>query len=358
MRLAIDTQSTLGHKTGIGQYTAHLLAALRRIAPEHEYVELNWGGDVVMRLDRRLRWQQWDVPRRAKRMRADVLHVPGFDAPLWRPCPTVLTVHDLIGMIFPANLPPASRFYWSKWLPFAARFAHRIIADSDATRRDILRLLRVPPERVTVIQLGVDPRFQPQAQPAIEACRARHTLPARFILYLGTLEPRKGIDTLIDAFASLAHAHPHDLVLAGKRGWYWEPLFDRMRKLGLADRVHVIDYVADDDLPSLYSAAAVFAFPSRYEGFGLPVLEAMACSAPVVCSNASSLPEVIGDAAISIRPDDTDGLARALESVLGDDRLRNDLREKGLQQAQRFTWEKTAQATLAVYRALIDLSAH
>jgi len=353
MRIALDTQSTVGRKTGIGIYTARLLDALRRVGPEHEYREIAWGRDVPMRLDRRLRWQQWELPRRVRAAGADLLHVPGFDAPRRKPCPLVLTVHDLIGMLFPQNLPPVSRFYWSRWLPWSIRWADRVIADSQHTRRDIIRLLGVPAERIVVIPLGVDAAFHNVTDAeALAVVRGRYELPAAFILYVGTLEPRKGLDTLVDAYAALADALPHDLVIAGKRGWYTEAPFAQVRRLGLERRVRFTDYVADADLPALYSLADVFTFPSRYEGFGLPPLEAMACGTPVISSDAASLPEAVGDAGLLVSPDDPIALAAALRRVLGDATLRARLSAAGLVQAQRFTWEETARQTLTVYQEL------
>ena len=350
MRIAIDTQSTVGKPTGIGQYTAKLLAALRRTAPDHEYTEISWGKDPVMRLHNRLWWQQVQVPRRAHAECADILHVPGFDAPAWNPCPTVLTCHDLIGALFPQNLPPVARFYWSRWLPWSLRWADAILADSEATRRDILRLTPVQDNRITVAPLAVDKLFQPTDIAAQSACRALYGLPEQFVLYVGTFEPRKGIDTLIDAFALLAPRYPEThLVLAGKKGWYWESMLQAIETLGLQDRVHVTGYVADADLPALYAAAQVFAFPSRYEGFGLPILEAMACGTPVVCANTSSLPEVCGDDALTVPPDAPAALADALAALLSNPALAADLRARGLTRAGQFTWDRTAELTLQVY---------
>ena len=353
MRIALDIQSTVGRKTGIGIYTARLLDALRRVGPEHEYHEVAWGRDTPMRLDRRLRWQQWELPRQARSIHAELLHVPGFDAPRRKPCPVVLTVHDLIGMLFPHNLPPISRFYWSHWLPWSIRWADRVIADSEHTRRDVGRLLDVPAERIAVIPLGVDAAFSRVVDAeALAMMRGRYALPEAFILYVGTLEPRKGLDTLVDAYATLADTLPHALVIAGQRGWYTEALFAQVRRLGLERRVRFTDYVADADLPALYSLADVFAFPSRYEGFGLPPLEAMACGTPVVSSNAASLPEAVGDAGLLVPPDNPGALAAALRRLLGDADLRARLRAAGLAQAQCFTWEETARHTLTVYREL------
>jgi glycosyltransferase involved in cell wall biosynthesis len=354
MRIALDTQSAQGRKTGIGLYTVNLLDALRRVMPKSEYVELTWGRSHELRTDQRLRWQQIELPHRARRAGADLLHVPGFDAPYWKPCPTVLTVHDLIGMVFPQNLPPVSRFYWSRWLPWSMRWADRIIADSEHTRQDIIRLMSIPGEQITVIPLGVGSEFRPIDDPRLlEPTKAQCGLPDRFVLYLGTLEPRKGIDTLIHAYHKVAPQVEHDLVIAGKRGWYTEPLFELVRELQLERRIHFTGYVPDDLLPALLNLADLFVFPSRYEGFGLPPLEAMACGVPVITSNASSLPEVVGDAGLMVPPDDSHVLSDALYQALGSQPLRDELVRKGLARARQFTWEATAQRTLEVYQELV-----
>jgi len=256
-------------------------------------------------------------------------------------------------MLFPQNLPPVARFYWACWLPWTLRFADAIIADSEATRRDIVRLTNVDPGHITVTPLGVDKSFRPVDLDLQRSMCTRYKLPEQYILYVGTFEPRKGIDTLIQAFALLARRFPeHHLVLAGKKGWYWDSILQMIVSNGLEQRVHITGYVASEDLPSLYSAAHAFAFPSRYEGFGLPILEAMACGTPVICSNSSSLPEVCGDAGIQVPPDAPDQLAAALASVLADANLAQSLREKGLARAIQFTWQKTAEATLRVYTEL------
>ncbi|HYN89774.1 MAG TPA: glycosyltransferase family 1 protein, partial [Ardenticatenaceae bacterium] len=196
MRIGLDTQAVGPRKTGIGQYTYSLLAALRQLAPEHEYVELSPGWPVALRTDRRVWWQQIGLPQRARAAAVDVLHVTGFDAPIWKPCPVVLTVHDLIPRLFPRNLPPISRLYWARWLPATVRFADMVIADSESTRRDIIRLLGVPERHVEVIPLGVGEQFTPQSQQRVVECRAKYGLAQPFILFVSTLEPRKGIDTL------------------------------------------------------------------------------------------------------------------------------------------------------------------
>jgi len=353
MRIAIDNQSTLGRKTGIGLYTINLLKAMRKVAPQHEYITLNLKRSTELRTDQRLRWQQIQLPQLARAARADLLHIPGFDAPKFKPFPVVLTVHDLIGMLFPQNLPPIARFYWSKWLPKSIRWADRILADSEQTRRDIVRLLSVPVDQITVIPLGVSPQFHPiQDTASLQTLRNTYQLPDKFVLFLGTLEPRKGIDTLIRSYSLIADEVSQDLVIAGKKGWYTESLFDLVQHRKVKDRVHFIGYVTDDKLPALMSAADAFAFPSRYEGFGLPPLEAMACGTPVISTNISSLPEVIGDAGLLIPPDDINALAQALGEVLSTGTLRDRLTALGIARVQRFTWDTTARKTVAVYEEM------
>jgi glycosyltransferase involved in cell wall biosynthesis len=354
MKIGIDTQSTWGRKTGIGLYTVNLLHALRQVAPQHEYVELSSGRTDEMRTDQRLRWQQFGLPRRARGMRVDLLHVTGFDAPLWKPCPVVLTVHDLIGLLFPANLPPISRFYWSRWLPRSIHWADRIIVDSQHTKGDVNRLLGISAEHIEVIPLGVDKCFRPvKDEGVLESVRDKYGLPQMFVLYLGTLEPRKGVDTLIAAYADLAADIHHHLVIAGKRGWRTEPLFEQVQALGLDHQVHFTDYVPDEDLAALYSLAQLFVYPSHYEGFGLPALEAMACGVPVVCTDSSSLPQVVGDAALLVPPNEAESLAAAMLQVLDDHELRAKMGLRGLEQAASFTWEETARRTLQVYEKML-----
>ncbi len=353
MKIGFDTQSTLGRKTGIGLYTANLLQALRQVAPQHEYVEISSGRTQEMRTDQRLHWQQFELPRRARAMRVDLLHVTGFDAPWWRPCPLVLTVHDLIGLLFPANLPPISRLYWSRWLPHTIRRADRIIVDSEHTKSDVNRLLGIPAEHMDVIHLGVDESFHPvEDEGSLGTVREKYSLPYTFILYLGTLEPRKGLDTLLSAYADLVTDVSHHLVIAGKRGWYTQPLFQQVKALSLGQRVHFTGYVAEEDLGALYSLAHLFVYPSRYEGFGLPPLEAMACGLPVVCTDAASLPEVVGDAALLVSPDDPGALAAAMRRVLADGQLHTEMQARSLERAARFTWQETARRTLQVYEAM------
>jgi glycosyltransferase involved in cell wall biosynthesis len=261
----------------------------------------------------------------------------------------------MIGALFPELFPPAARFYWARYLKYTLPFARRLIAVSECTRRDLLRLTRVPADHIDVILNGLEPGLEPLVEPAARIrLRTRLRLPSQFFLYVGTLEPRKGIDTLIEAFAETAPRIKEDLVIAGKRGWSFQALFDQVLSAGLERKVHFLDYVDDRDLAGLYSLATAFVLPSRYEGFGLTVLEAMACGAPVIASNAGALPEVLGNAGIFVAPDDMHGLANALWQVSRDKAFADDLRARGLVRAKLFSWADAATRTAVVYARSLE----
>ena len=228
-----------------------------------------------------------------------------------------------------------------------------MLADSENTRRDLIELLNVAPEKISVVPAGIEPRFQPVRDAAVLAdVRARYKLPEWFILMVGTIEPRKNLSRLITAYGQLRRQTglPHTLVIAGKEGWLFQGIYEQVTREGLTEHVLFPGFVADADLPALYTLADVLAFPSLYEGFGLPPLEAMACGTPVVTSNNSSLPEAVGSAALLVNAEDTDGLTEALARVLGDAELRGRLTELGQAQAARFTWPEAARRLLEAYR--------
>jgi len=237
----------------------------------------------------------------------------------------------------------------------SARRAKQVIAISESTRRDVIARLRVPAERVQTIYCGVDPSFQPLPRVDVEAFRREKGLPERFILYLGTIEPRKNIGRLAEAFANLARSSAHDmadvhLVIAGSVGWMSESTLAGIHDLPVRDRIHLPGYVPEEEKPLWYNAAICLCYPSLYEGFGLPPLEAMACGVPVIASDVSSLPEVVGDAGILVSPMDTDALMDALRRVLVDAELRAELAQRGLDRASRFSWAEAARETVATYR--------
>jgi len=350
LKIGIDVQSTVGQKTGIGHYTHSLVAGIKKADIVNSYYF--YKGAQISNVPGRMLWEQVRLPMLAKRDRLDLLHSPGFSPPRLRHCKVVTTVHDLIGMLFPHNLASVSRFYWSRWLPYAVKSSDRIIANSQNTKNDIVRLLKVNPGRIKVIYLGIDEHFRPSGDSEKERIKKKYNLPQRYILYVGTIEPRKNLGTLVLAFdkARRKAAHPHKLVIAGAKGWSYESLLSLVKRTNLDEDVIFIGYVDDEDRPALYSGADLFIFPSLYEGFGLPVLEAMACGVPVITSNVSSIPEVAGDAGILFEPNSVDELALAIERVLGDDGLKEELKQKGLARAKDFSLEKMAKETIEVYQ--------
>jgi glycosyltransferase involved in cell wall biosynthesis len=300
----------------------------------------------------RILWEQAVLPWQLRRLGADVLHAPAFVGPLLAPCPQVITVHDLSFLRYPQFFRRGNRFYLSAMTGITCRRAAAIIAVSHFTAQETATLLRVPAERIHTIYHGVDPLFQPLPPEAVCRFRQAHGLPERFILHVGTLEPRKNLRRLIQAFAQLRDPDVH-LLLVGGRGWLYEELFAEVTRLELKDRVHFPGYVAPEQLPFWYNAAAVFAYVSQYEGFGLPVLESLACGAPTLTANATALPEAAGEGALRVSPDDVGEIAEGLHRLLADDALRAQLRVCGLAHAAAFTWGKTARETAALYRDVL-----
>ncbi len=266
--------------------------------------------------------------------------------------PPVITIHDLSFIRFPHLFRPANRLYLSVLTRLSARRARRLIAVSAHAAAESARLLSVPAERIDVVYHGVDPAFHPLPQGQVAAFRRRRGLPERFLFFVGTLEPRKNLKRLVQAFARL-HDDRLGLVLAGGKGWLYTDLFALVENLGLQDRILFPGYVPGQDLPLWYNAALALVYPSLYEGFGLPVLEAQACGTPVLTSNTSSLPEAAGDAAVLVDPYDVAALTAGLEQLLADESLRRGLRLAGLAHAAQFTWSRTAQNTVRVYRRVL-----
>jgi glycosyltransferase involved in cell wall biosynthesis len=288
----------------------------------------------------------------------DLLFVPSHVLPLAHPRCSVVTVHDLGYHYYPEAHTPFQNFYLRWSTRYNARTATRVLADSEATRRDLVRYYNITSDKIVVVYPGRDETLAPVAESEARAkLSARYGVRAPYLLYVGTLHPRKNLVRLVQAFASLlsslsstaqASLDSLQLVLAGQKGWLYEEIFAQVREQGLAERVVLTGYVPDSDLGSLLSGALAFVFPSLYEGFGLPVLEAMACGTPVVCSDVSSLPEVAGDAALYVDPLDAGGLAQALYQITVDAGLRRTLVGRGFQQVQRFSWRRCAQETRQV----------
>ena len=301
------------------------------------------------------------VPAALRRLRVDIFH--GMDhvgIPLvGRSGKYVVTVHDVIPLILPETFTLRHRLVVRLALARVRRKADLVVVPSHAVKRDVVRRVGLPEDRVVVTHEGCEPRFRPvRSAAAWRDVATRYGLPPRYVLAVGTLEPRKNLTTLLEAFARLRRQGEVDadlrLVLAGARGWLDEPIFATVRSLGLEDAVRFTGFVDDADLPAVYSGAALFVFPSLHEGFGLPLLEAMACGVPVVTSNISSMPEVAGDAAVLVDPRDANGLAAAIARLLRDEALRDRLREAGIARARQFSWEATARRTLDAYASVVQ----
>lgn len=271
-----------------------------------------------------------------------------------RSVPTVLTVHDLIFRRLPQHHKPLNRWYLNLALPLYCRRADHIITISEHARRDLLAAYGLPPGKVTVVHEAADPRFRPQPPQAVAAVRARYGLPDRYLLFVGTIEPRKNLTRLLAAFeAVLAERLTDGLVIVGRRGWLYGDFFAALERSPARDAVRLLGYVSDADLPAIYTGAQALVLPSLYEGFGLPVLEAMACGVPVAVSGASSIPEIGGDAAVYFDPADTEAMTAAIRRVLCEGDLQAEMRSRGLAQANRFSWERAAVETEAVYGAVL-----
>jgi glycosyltransferase involved in cell wall biosynthesis len=362
MRIAIDARLWAEPRSGIGRYTRSLTEHLLRLAPEERwilYVDRPPGPSApaaeirCLPSPRRLVWSLWHAPRDLRRRPVDVFHgVTGFELPPRGTGALVTTVHDLIPLRLPGLVPARHRWVVRCLLGGALRRAARVIAVSETTRAELLARYRLPPARVAVVPEAAAAHFAPPAPAAMAAVRARYHLPGAYVLFVGLLEPKKNLGVLLRAVARLEQRGSWGetaLVVAGAPGWGADPARE-VQALGLDGLVRFVGPVPDTDLPALYGGATAFAFPSLWEGFGLPVLEAMAAGAPVVASDRGALPEVTAGAALHVAPA-PEPLADALGQVLADPALRERLRAAGLARAAEFSWERTARETLAVYRA-------
>lgn len=303
----------------------------------------------------RIAWEQAVQPGAARREKVDLLHEPAFVGPVMGTSPFVVTVHDLSFLLYPEAFRPFNRLYLRLVTNLSVRKARRVIAVSENTKQDLVRTYYLSPQKIDVIPNGLDECFRPLPKDQVDEFRARQGLPERFLLFVGTLEPRKNVMGLIEAYAQLPKERP-PLMLVGGKGWLYDEVFALITARNLTQEVHFMGYVPAEDLPWWYNAAEAFVYPSLYEGFGLPPLEAMACGTPVITANASSLPEVVGQAALLVDPNDAQMLAQAMEQVLTDRELQDHLRAAGLTQARTFSWAQTARHTAQSYRRALNLS--
>jgi glycosyltransferase involved in cell wall biosynthesis len=367
MRVALDGRQFFQRTSGVSLYSVSLTRALAATRPDLDLLLLHAGGEVAARgglaQGRWVRvnapgylWKQVGVPWALGRFRVDLFHATSGGVPIASPCRIVATIHDLLAEIDPSWLPRTIRFKVRATARLNVRRADRLIAVSESTKRDLVELYRVAPTAVDVIPNAVGAEFGLESDPTrLAEIRGRYHLPARpFILFVGTLFRWRNIPRLIAAHRILIdRGIDADLVLAGRNVWGDRAVDEALAANGTADRVRRLGFVRDDDLPGLYRLAAVFAYPSLHEGFGIPPLEAMASGVPVVSSAVSSLPEVVGDAGLLVDPRSVEQLADALGSVFEDERLRQDLAVRGRLRARQFSWDDVARRTAAVYERVL-----
>jgi glycosyltransferase involved in cell wall biosynthesis len=357
MRIAFDVSGLGAPQSGVATYTANLMQHLERL-PDNEILPMahrREEREQRVRLNKTL-WMQALLPLQLSRLAPDVCHFTNNVGSWWTPCPSVVTIHDTTLWLFPRYHPRRRLLAMRPFIPLGAARARAIIAVSAATKRDVVRTLKLPERKVHVVYEAPAPDFRPLRRgDALEAVRRKYGLPETFVLYVGTIEPRKNLARLLaafdllrrDGFGALA------LVLVGSRGWQDAAILTGIERLGLFSAVRLLGRAPIEDLVALYNLADALAFPSLYEGFGLPVIEAMACGTPVVTSPNGSLAEVAGDAAELVDPSQVESIAAGLRRVLADPDRRAELRAAGLTQAARFSWEAAAAQTRQVYESVL-----
>lgn len=373
MRIAIDARKL--HDFGIGTYVQNLLRQLARLDGVHDYVVFCVKADEASLADLGPRFrivvdnslpysvlEQLSIPARLAQERVDLFHSPHYVLPPLVPCKSVVTIHDCIHLMFPQYLPSRLAYGYAKtFMWWAAHRSARVLTVSDASKRDILRYFDIPADKVTVIHNGLDGRMGvPPPEADVHRVRERFQLQEQFILYAGNVKPHKNVERLIDAF-HLLHSNGFEhlkLLIVGNDISKYATLRRAIHAHNLHKYVRFLGFVPDTTLAILYRLASVFVFPSLYEGFGFPPLEAMASGTPVVTSNISSLPEVVGSAAVLVDPYDARSIADGIRSVLTDERLRQDLHAKGLEQVRKYSWETAARETLAIYDQVARESGH
>jgi glycosyltransferase involved in cell wall biosynthesis len=369
----VDVSSAVHAKAGIGRYAESLARALIERQPGRFVLFYNRvrgshlpaGLESVPGRSVRAGYKPWRMAVWMGQLAgvgfnrlvpdADLFHATEHLLPPLRGVPTVLTVHDMIFRLFPEHQKRLNYWYLNATMPLYCRRADAIITVSESSKRDIVAHYRLDPANVTVVYEAPAPEFVPAPQVAIEAVRRRYGLPERFMIHVGTIEPRKNLTRLVEALQQLRDAGLIiPLLVVGGKGWLYGDFFRRLEALEVRDAIRFPGYVPAADLPILYSAATVAVTPSVYEGFGLPVLEAMACGTPVIASDSSSLPEMGGEAARYFDPYDVEEMASAIRGIWTDGELRAEMREKGLAQAAKFSWARAAEETLAIYGAALD----
>lgn len=373
MRIAIDARYINDHFPGIGRYTYNLLQALAELNSDHTFVVLynpdlpntRYPVESLTRYPsiRLIRTRiapfspaaQVRIPQILRNIQAQLFHAPYYVRPYaGLPCPSVVTLYDIIPRRFPSNVPVHSQLLFDRLMRLAIGASQHILVLSESARSDIATTYGIPPQDMTVTPLAADERFDLQSATQIAAMRQKYQLPPRYVLSLASNKPHKNLPRLVEAWGQVSqHASisqpPIYLVIAGHWDERYPAARERVKHLDLEQTVRFLPNVIEEDMAALYSGAMAFVFPSLYEGFGLPPLEAMACGVPVLCGTTSSLPEVVGHAALRVDTQQVEAMAQGLTRLLTDNGLRERLHVVGQARAARFSWQHTAETTLGVY---------
>jgi len=358
--IGFDAQATQGQQSGLGVFTNRLLSELKLEIAKPLALRI-YSSEIPqycsMGTLQRLKWENWALPRLARKDQVDILHVPAFAPAFRKPCPLIVTVHDIAGMLFKNQIGRLSAFYWGRWLPFVVKQADRIIADSRHTQKDLVEHLGIPEKKIRVIYPSGHEDFSNAIPaPQIEETKKRLSIRDRYFLFVGTLEPRKNLNRILDAFKVFQNSNPEfQFVLVGSKAFAHGKYAGTLAKEHAlcSDSVIAPGFLDHEELNALYCGAQGLLFPSLYEGFGMPILEAMASGCPVITSTTTSTPEVAGDAAILVDPYSVEAITQAMSNLAGNESLRIDLRRKGLEQIRKFSWKKAAREVIDVYKELV-----
>lgn len=372
MRIGFDATAIPINRAGAGNYIFNLVKAFSEVDSRHHYFIFAKPPHIAeLAINRenfhlvpvspatpaaRLLWEQTTLPGEVAKRRIDLLHSPHYTMPLRRRSKSVVTFCDTTFQRMPEVHRRTKRVFFRAMMKWSVQHADCLVAISESTRQDVINLMGVAPGNIVTVPLAASPSYRVLPETVVqEVCNRLGLCRTRYIYYVGVLEPRKNVPALLEAYARVAHEFPDvPLVIAGKKGWMFDAIFQRVTDLNLQDRVRFLGYVDEEELVALYNGARVFAYPSRYEGFGLPVLEAMQCGVPVVTTDVSSMPEVAGDAALLVSPDDVPALTHALRRLLNDDGLARELSQRGLNRSAQFSWDRCARETIHVYESVMS----